>query len=296
MKTRDYGLFWLIGLLWGTSFLWIKIAVEDVSPLVLVAFRTLFGAGGLGLVILFSRNIDFHWKDIRKHAFDFFVLGLINITLPFVLVSSAEQVIDSGTASILNAANPLFTILLSPIFIRDDRITWPKALGLVVGFIGVYLLMAPSLGGRWNANLGGQFMMLGATLCYAAGSIYARIKSPALPATVSAFLQVAASTVITWIIVLFTEKPLVLPAHGITWVAFAWLGLLGTAIAYIIYFHLLHRIGPTRVSMITYIPPLVGVILGIIFLGESFYWQAILGGALILSGITLVKFQPAAAD
>jgi len=291
MKTKDFGLFWLIGLIWGTSFLWIKIAVEDVSPLVLVAFRTLFGAGGLGLVILFSKNIQFNWKDVRKHALNFFILGMINITLPFVLVSSAEQVIDSGTASILNAANPLFTILLSPIFIRDDRITWAKVIGLVVGFVGVYLLIAPGLSGGWNANLAGQVMMLGATLCYALGSIYARIKSTQLPPTVAAFLQIAAATVITWILVFTTERPIVFPTHAITWVAFAWLGLLGTAIAYIIYFYLLHRIGPTRISMITYIPPLVGVILGIIFLGESFYWQAILGGALILSGITLVKVQ-----
>jgi len=289
MKNKDFGLFWLVGLIWGTSFLWIKIAVEDVSPLVLVAFRTLFGALGLGLVILFSKDLEFKWKNIKEHAFDFLVLGLVNITLPFILVSSAEQSIDSGTASILNAANPLFTILLSPIFIKDDRVTWPKAIGLLVGFIGVFFLMAPSLQSGWNANLAGQVMMLLATLSYASASIYARKKSSQLPAVVSAFLQIAFAAVISWTTLLFTENPINIPRHGITWVAFAWLGFLGTSIAYIIYFHLLHRIGPTRISMITYIPPLVGVILGIVFLGESFYWQAILGGTLILSGITLVN-------
>jgi len=289
MKTKDFGLFWLVGLIWGTSFLWIKIAVEDVSPLVLVAFRTLFGAVGLGLVILFNKKITFNWMNSKKHALDFLILGFVNITLPFILISFAETFIDSGTASILNASNPLFTILLSPIFIKDDRITWPKAIGLLVGFIGVFLLITPGLNGGWNENLAGQIMMLGAALSYASGSIYARIKSSQLPAVVSAFLQVSAAAIITWIIVLFTEKPFAFPAQPITWVAFVWLGLLGTSVAYIIYFHLLHRIGPTRVSMITYIIPLVGVILGIVFLKESFYWQAILGGALILSGITLIK-------
>jgi len=291
MKTKDFGLFWLVGLIWGTSFLWIKIAVTDVSPLVLVAFRTLIGAIGLGLVILFCKNITFDWKTVRKHALDFFILGLINITLPFVLISSAQQVIDSGTASILNAANPLFTILLSPIFIKDDRITWPKMLGLLVGFLGVYFLMAPSLQDGWNANLAGQVTMLAATLCYAAGSIYARIKSTDMPAVISAFLQIAAAAAITWALVLFTEKPVIFPSKAVTWIALGWLGFLGTSIAYIIYFYLLHHIGPTRISMVTYIPPLVGVILGIVFLNESFYWQAILGGALILSGITLVKLR-----
>ena len=291
MKSKDFGLFWLVGLIWGTSFLWIKIAVADVTPLVLVAFRTLFGAVGLGLAILFSKKVDFDWKNIRKHAFDFLVLGLVNVTLPFILVSSAEQTIDSGTASILNAANPLFTILLAALFIKDDRITWPKAAGLLVGFVGVFLLMAPSLQGGWSPNIAGQVMMLLATLAYASASIYARIKSTALPAIVSAFLQISAAAIITWIIVLFTERPFHLPSAPITWVSFAWLGFFGTSIAYIIYFHLIHRIGPTRISMITYIPPLVGVLLGMLFLNESFYWQALAGGALILSGISLVNLK-----
>lgn len=292
MKTKDLGLFWLVGLIWGTSFLWIKIAVGDISPIMLVAFRTLFGAVGLGAIIIFNKQVTFEWRKVKKHLFDFLILGFINVTLPFILVSSAEQYIDSGTASILNGTNPLFTILLSPIFIKDDRITLPKAAGLLVGFIGVIILMAPGIQGGWNANLSGQLMMLMATLSYASASIYARIKTSELSPIVSAFLQVSIASIITWIIALFTEQPMVFPQQSITWIAIAWLGLLGTSIAYIIYFHLLHRIGPTRTSMITYIPPLVGVILGIFFLGEIFYWQALVGAILILSGITLVNKKP----
>ena len=134
-------------------------------------------------------------------------------------------------------------------------------------------------------------MMLLATLSYASASIFARKKSTGISPLVSAFLQVSAAAIITWILAFFTERPMVFPSQPITWIAIAWLGLLGTSIAYIIYFYLLHRIGPTRISMITYIPPLVGVILGIVFLGERFYWQAIIGAVLILSGISLVNLK-----
>ena len=92
-------------------------------------------------------------------------------------------------------------------------------------------------------------------------------------------------------IALFFERPIVLPALPLTWVATLWLGLLGSCLAYIIYFKLLHEIGPTRMSMVTYIPPLVGVLLGVFFLGEQFHWQALFGALLILSGISLVNLR-----
>ena len=94
-----------------------------------------------------------------------------------------------------------------------------------------------------------------------------------------------------WIFALLTEKPFLLPQHTLSWVALIWLGLLGSCIAYIIYFFLLHRIGPTRISMVTYIPPLIGMVLGIIFLGEKFYWQGLIGALLILSGIGIVNLR-----
>ena len=126
MKTKEWGLFWLVGLLWGTSFFWIKIALEEVSPVVLVAFRTLFGSIGLGLIILINKKAGIAWKTIKEKLPVFLVLGLINIALPFSLISWAEQFIDSGTAAILNGSMPLFTVFLSPIFLKDERISLPK--------------------------------------------------------------------------------------------------------------------------------------------------------------------------
>ena len=291
MKNKDWVLFWLVGLIWGTSFLWIKIAVDDVSPMMLVAFRTLFGSLGLGLIIALNKQSHVSWNIIRKRLFDFFLLGMFNIALPWMLISWAGKFIDSGTSAILNGTMPLFTILLSPIFIQDDRITLPKLGGLAIGFIGVVILMAPSIQGKWSNDLLGQAAVLLATICYASSTVFARKKLGNLPAQMQAFLQISAGTIIIWAAVLFTEKPITFPQQPITWFALLWLGLLGTCIAFIIYFSLLHKIGPTRVSMVTYSPPLVGMILGVVFLKEQFYWQSLLGALLILSGIAIVNLR-----
>jgi len=291
MKNKDWVLFYLVGLIWGTSFLWIKIAVEDVSPMMLVAFRTLFGSLGLGLIVALNKQARVSWIIIRKRLFDFFLLGMFNIAFPWLLISWAEQFIDSGTAAVLNGTMPLFTILLSPIFIQDDRITLPKLGGLVIGFIGVVILMAPSIQGKWSNDLLGQAAILMATLSYASATVFARKKSGGLPAQMQAFLQLSAGTIIIWVTVLFTEKPIIFPQLPITWFALLWLGLLGSCIAYIIYFSLLHKIGPTRMTMVTYIPPLIGMFLGVVFLKEQFYWQSLLGALLILSGIAIVNLR-----
>jgi len=291
MKTKDWILFWSAGLIWGTSFLWIKIAVNDVSPIMLVAFRSLIGSLGLGLIIAINKQAQASWNSVRKQLPDFFILGVINIAFPWLLISWAGQFLDSGTSAILNGTMPLFTILLSPIFIQDDRITLPKVGGLVIGFIGVVVLIAPNLQGKWSNDLLGKAAILLATLSYASAAVFARKKSGGLPAQMQAFLQLSAGSIIIWIIALFTEKPIIFPQLPITWVALIWLGLLGSCIAYFIYFSLLHKIGPTRVSMITYIPPLVGMILGVVFLKEQFYWQSLLGALLILSGIAIVNLK-----
>jgi len=291
MKTKDWLLFWLLGLIWGTSFLWIKIAVADVNPLVLVGFRTMFASLGLAIAVWLNRKNMPTWKELRKRIPDFVILAIFNISLPWALISWGEQYIDSGVASILNSAMPLFTIIIAPLMISEERITLPRVAGLITGFLGVVILMAPSIRGGWSENLIGQAACLLSTVFYAFATVYARKKSQGLPPQLQAFLQLSIGSGIIWFFVFIIEKPLVLPQIPLTWLALLWLGLLGSCLAYILYFDLLHKIGPTRMSLVTYIPPLVGVLLGIIFLGEVFYWQSILGALLILSGISIVNMR-----
>ena len=292
MKTKNWLLFIFVGLIWGTSFLWIKVAVQEISPFVLVGFRTLFAALGLVIFLLIDRKSRMTWAEIKPHIPVFLVLGLVNVAMPWLLISWAEMHIESGVASILNATMPLWTIIISPLVISDDRITLPKLAGLTTGFIGVVLLFLPSLGKGWSTNLIGQAAVLVATLCYASATIFARKKAHGLNPKMQTFLQFSISTMMVWAMTFFIEKQVILPKLPITWVALLWLGLLGSGLAYIIYFDLLHRMGPTRLSMVTYIPPVVGVLLGMIFLGEAFHWQSIVGALLILSGISIVNLKP----
>jgi drug/metabolite transporter (DMT)-like permease len=291
MKPKDWFLFSFVGLIWGTSFLWIKIAVQEISPFVLVGLRTLFASLGLVIYMLIDKKSRASWKDIKPRLPVFVFLGLVNIAIPWLIISWAEQHIDSGVASILNATMPLFTIIIAPLVISDDRITLPKLVGLAAGFIGVIVLFSPSLRDGWTSSLMGQLSVLGATFCYAIATIFARMKAHGLPPQVQSFLQFSMATVMVWSLTFVIEKKVILPALPITWVALLWLGLLSSGFAYVIYFDLLHRIGPTRMSMVTYIPPLVGVLLGIIFLGETFHWQALAGALLILSGISIVNMK-----
>jgi drug/metabolite transporter (DMT)-like permease len=292
MKIKDWLLFWTLGLVWGTSFLWIKIAVTEISPFMLVSFRTLFGLLGLSAYLLLVKSARGEWKQMLKKLWVFGVLGLTNIVTPWLLISWAGQHIESGLSSILNSTQPLFTIMIVPFFVPDDRFTLKKAVGLLTGFIGVVILLYPNRGGAWGNHLAAQAAVLLAALCYGGSTVFARKMAGGLPSQTQAFMQFLTATAMMWVFTLTTQNPLVFPRQPITWLALLWLGLLGSALAYIIYFDLLPRIGPTRMSMVTYILPMIAVLLGIIFLDERFHWGAIIGALLILSGITIVNVRP----
>ena len=291
MSSKDWLRFWAAGLIWGTSFLWIKIAVSEVSPLVLVGFRTLFGTLGMLGIIFLNKKLQLTWRSLRPWLGIFALIGLINVALPFVLISWGEQYIPSGIASVLNSTTPLFTIILAAIFLQEDRLTLPKALGLLTGFGGVVLLFLPELSNSRIENLLGLGAVLVASACYAASGILIKRKVRGLKSELQVFLQYAFAAMFMWGFTLSVERPVILPALPLTWIALLWLGLLGSSLASSLHFALLHSVGPTRASTVTYVPPLVGLLLGAIFLGESLGWQTLIGGALIVVGIMLVNMQ-----
>jgi len=291
MSLKEWIRFCLLGLIWGTSFMWIKIAVAEVSPLVLVAFRTLFGAVSLLVIFLVTRSKDFRWQVMRPWLGVFGVVALVNIAIPFVVISWSEQFIPSGIASILNSSVPLFTMLVAPLFLSDDPWSLPKFLGLVIGFIGIVIIFLPELGGGLNQNLLGMLGMLVASLSYGLAGIYTRRKAQGLAPQMQSFLQLSLASLMVWTATLLFDRPLVMPHLPLTWVALLWLGILGSGIAYILFFSLLHSIGPTRATTVTYIPPLVGTLLGVIFLNERITWLAVLGGLLVIAGLAVVNMK-----
>jgi drug/metabolite transporter (DMT)-like permease len=291
MSVKEWIRFSLLGIIWGTSFLWIKIAVSEISPFVLVAFRTLFGALSLLVIFWITGKTRLVWKDLRPWLGIFAVVGLLNVALPFVLISWSEQYISSGMASILNSSVPLFTMIIAPVFLRDDQWSLPKLVGLLLGFLGIVIIFLPEFTHGVDQDLIGMGVMLLATLSYAVGGIYTRRQVHGLAPQLQAFLQLTMATGMVWVFTFIVDKPVILPQLPITWVALLWLGILGSGVAYILFFGLLHSIGPTRTSTVTYIPPIIGTLLGMIFLGEQITWQAVVGGLMVIVGIAVVNLR-----
>jgi drug/metabolite transporter (DMT)-like permease len=285
LSTKEWFKFGLLSILWGSSFLWIKIALEEVGPVTLVSLRLLLTVVGLLVVMIFRRPA---WPG-RQFLLIFLVLGLINSALPFTLISFSEQYISSGMAAILNSTVPLFTIIIAPLFLRDDPFTLPKATGLVIGFVGVIVLVSNQFNGGFNDQLIGLGAMLLAAFFYAAGGVFARRKTQGLTPDVQTLGQMMMALFFIVPAAFSIEAPFTLPRLPISWIALGWLGLLSTAFGTLIFYSLLHSVGPTRTLLVTFMFPLVGVLLGIIVLGEQITWQQVIGGGLIISGIGIVN-------
>ena len=163
MKTKDWVAFIALSLAWGSSFLWIKIALQEIGPFILVALRLLFGILGLLAVVAYNRP---NWPDTRRLWVVLAVLGITNTALPFVLISWGEQFIDSAVAAILNSTVPLFTMVIAHRFLQDDRLTLQRVIGLFVGFFGVVALLLRDLDGGTQDNLFGQAAVLLAAICF----------------------------------------------------------------------------------------------------------------------------------
>lgn len=290
MKAREWVLFALLGLVWGSSFLWIKIAVRDIGPVTLVAWRLLFGLAGLLAVVLVRRP---RFPSERRTWAVLGLLGLTNTALPFILISWGETSIDSAVASILNGTVPLFTLVIAHLSLHDDRITPARVIALLTGFAGVVVLVSRDLGPQGFAGkMGGQLAVLAAAVSYAGSSVLARHNLRQVDPIVQAFVPLAVADAAAWLAIPAFERPLKLPSLPLTWLALVWLGLLGSCLAYLLYFRLLHTLGPTRTTMVTYLFPVVGLILGVVFLGERADWRLVLGAALVAASIAVVNWKP----
>lgn len=288
MKTKHWFVFILLGAIWGSSFMWIKIAVQEVGPITLVAFRAFFGLL-FGIVVILIQRVPL--PRSLKEWFPLLLLGIINVAIPFFLISWGEQSIDSAVAAILDATVPLFTILLAHYLLHDDKMTLPKVFGLLIGFAGVVILMSKDIGGSSNSLLG-QFAVILASAFYAGSAVYVRKTTEDTPGILRSAGSLLSATAVMWLAAFLFERPVEIPQLGITWVALLFLGILGSGLAFVLAYYLIHEIGPTRTSMVTYLFPLGGVILGVVFLNEQLSWQLIAGAALIISSLAVANWQP----
>jgi len=269
--------------------MWIKIGVSVMGPSTLVAYRVTFGLLFGVAAAFFARH---KMLRTRKEWIPLLVLGLTNIAIPFFLISWGEKSIDSGVAAILDATVPLFAIVAAHALLPDDKMTWPKVSGLVMGFIGVIVLMSKDLGSHESTFLGELAVIL-ASVFYAGSAIYARKYTPNTPSTYRAVGPLLSATVIMWIAAFTTEAPVVVPGDMQIWIALLWLGILGSGVAFVMVFYLIHEIGPTKTSMVSYLFPLGGVTLGAIFLDEPLTWRIVTGAVLISVSLVVANWQRA---
>lgn len=288
MKPKDWFVFILLGVIWSSSFLWIKIAVREVGPITLVALRVSFGLLFCAAVVLIRRA---PLPRARSDWLPLLVLGISNVAVPFLLISWGEQSIDSAVAAILDATVPLFAIVIAHLALHDDKITLPKVMGLLLGFAGVVVLMSKDIGAS-SSSLLGQGAVVLASIFYAASSVYARKTTENIPGIFRSVGPLLSSTAVMWLATAFVDKPISMPRLPITWIALLWLGILGSGFAFILLYYLIHAIGPTRTTMVTYLFPLGGVILGVSFLGEQLTWQLLVGAALVVASLAVANLQP----
>ena len=288
MKPKHWLVFILLGAIWSSSFMWIKIAVQEIGPITLVAFRVLFGLL-FGIVVIYIQGIQ--WPRTLREWTPLLVLGITNIAVPFFLISWGEQSIDSAVAAILDATVPLFTILIAHYLLRDDKMTTPKVLGLLLGFAGVIILMSKDIGASFGSILG-QLAVIVASAFYAGSAVYARKTTEATRGILRSAGPLVSATLVMGLATFLVESPVEIPQLGITWIALLFLGILGSGVAFIMAYYLIHEIGPTRTSMVTYLFPLGGVILGVAFLNEQLSWQLLVGAALIVLSLIVANLRP----
>jgi drug/metabolite transporter (DMT)-like permease len=288
LKPKDWLVFIVLGLIWSSSFLWIKIGVQEIGPMALTAFRMLFGALTAVLIGIYQ---GVQWPRDAKTWRDFAILGPASLAIPIFFISWGEQTIDSAVASILNATVPLFTIFIAHIFLHDDRMTVQKVLGLLIGFAGVIVLMSEDITSGAQSSILGQGAVILASLFYAGSGVFARRVTRNIDGTVRGALPLVTAALFMWAIGPWAEKPFEFPSLPLTWTAILWLGVLGSGVAVLMLYYLIHEIGPTRTSMVTYLFPVGGVILGVIFLNEHLSWQLIAGTILIILSLVVVNWK-----
>jgi drug/metabolite transporter (DMT)-like permease len=282
-------IFILLGAIWGSSFLWIKIALEELPPATLTAYRMGLGAVAMLAFLPFIRQrLPMQPGPLGHLA----VMGLINAGLPIFLIGWGEQFVDSGTAAVLNSLVPIFSLVLAGLILHSEPVTALRVAGVLVGFAGAFVLASRELALSGDpAVVPGALAVTAAAASYAIGASYARYRIRSAHRYVVAAGTLLFATIWIGALALVVDGLPVLPRQADTLLAVAWLGLLGSFIAYLCYFFLVERLGATVSTMVTYVFPVVGVTLGVVFLDELLEWRLALGTLLVVAGMLIVGLR-----
>lgn len=285
MAKKTYLLLGILGLIWGSSFLFIKLGVNEMPPAFVAGGRLASGLVFL-LIALRVQKLGLPQKALWGRLL---VVAIFNNTIPWILIPWGEQHITSALASILNATMPLFTVLIAHFATRDDRLTWLKLAGIAIGFAGVLVLIGADLRDITSANALGDLAVLLACVSYGAGAVYARQKLRGEDHTVLATGQLGLALLLTTPLVVLSAGGLQAVPSATAIVAVVLLGVLGSGLAYIIFYWLIERASASQVSLVTYLLPVTAVFWGAALLKETLGPNTFAGFILICAGIFLVN-------
>jgi drug/metabolite transporter (DMT)-like permease len=290
MGAREWALMLALSALWGGSFFFYKVLVEELPPFTVVLGRVSIAALALHILLLARRD---PLRLTAQQGKSFLVLGLLNNVIPFSLIAFGEIHIASGSAAILNATTPIFTILVAHVFTPDEKITPAKGLGVLAAFLGVAVLIGPeAFSGLGRENLLGDAACLLAALVYGLGATYGRRFKGIAPLKIATG-QVTAATIILLPLSVLVDRPwgLPMPSAG-AWAALLAIALLSTALAYLLFFRILAVAGATNLVLVTFLLPGSALALGALFLDEVVTLRAVMGMALIGLGLAAIDGRP----
>ena len=287
MGGREWAMLLALAVLWGGSFFFNAVAVRELPSFTLVWLRVAVAAATLlGVLRLLGQRMPTGGRVWAA----FFGMGLLNNVVPFVLIVWGQHYIASGLASILNATTPLFTVLVAHLLTPDERLTPMKAAGVAVGFAGAVFMVGPDALSGLGTGVTAQLACLAGALTYAFAGIFGRrFKRMGVPPMATAAGQVCASTVLLLPLMLLVDRPWTLAVpHAATWAAVLGVGLLSTALAYVLYFQILAAAGATNLLLVTFLIPVSAILLGALVLGEVLLPRHLGGMALIGAGLACI--------
>jgi drug/metabolite transporter (DMT)-like permease len=280
--------FWFLGIIWGSNFITMKMASEWISPIQIVFYRVLFGFIPVLLYALSSRVLD--WSHLR-HVLHFVFMSLLATAIYYFGFAKGTSLLLSGVAGVLSGAIPLFAFLLGVIFIAEEKASAIKISGVLLGFVGVVLIARPFEQDLAATNLEGAFYVILGSLSLGASFVYARkfIVPLGIPAAALTTYQQGIGLIV---VTVFTDFSGIMTVtqdiHAFSGLVIG-LGLLGTGVAYLAYYYIVKSMGAIAASSVTYVPPIVALIIGAIIVRENIQWLDYLATLCILAGVMLLR-------
>ncbi|MCF6094237.1 DMT family transporter [Microaerobacter geothermalis] len=282
MPLRLYGVLGLLSLIWGSSFLFIKILLEDFGPWSVASLRSLFGALAIAIIILLQKE-KMKLKEIPWGIL--LIVGLLNSALPWTFIGMGETRISSGMASIANASTPILTMLVGLLLFKISLNSY-QWIGMGIGFIGILILVGLDVFTNTDVDRTGILLVMLASLCYAFSSQLSKRYLQSISVSYISMITLFAGAFFSGILALVSE-----PIHWsnlfITknFLSFIGLGVVGSGIAYMFFYYIIQEGSAEFATTVTYLVPFTALLWGWLLLGESIFLSAILGLVMILSGV-----------